>query len=239
MLIIVRNFEGWLHRGVQLTLPEWNWTLLPGFRKTLVFLILLSHPEKTLLPRSDEPAAVRMGKRRDRRVPTGPDSRTQSEQPVQGARTIDAATHSRISIFFFFVFLFLPIVSLLVYRLIYPPPYPGTDTNTNTLRSVYERGLVRAEDVSYREILAVSDRIPFSRVLDFPLLIFEDNEMLFCLFGSLSFFFLSFFFFLICFPSNSGKFQGFGKYVSKALHVSGTGIRNSMVRHLRAFLVSP
>lgn len=153
-------------------------------------------------PKNPTSFSVPMAKRRDRRAPPGPDSRTPPALPAEGARTIDAATHTRISIFFFFLFLFLPIVSILVYRLIYPPQtYTDTYKDTNASGSVYERGLVRA-DVSYKEILAVSNRIPLFRFLIFLFLFSEDDKMLVCL-GLCCF--------LICFPRNPGKLQGFGK----------------------------
>lgn len=90
-----------------------------------------------------------------RRAKPDPDRRNRSEPAPRGVQAIDAATHTRISFFFFFLFLILPIVSVLIYRFIYP--LTDTHTDTSTVLSVYERGLVK-RDTSYQEILAENFR---------------------------------------------------------------------------------
>ncbi|XP_058100334.1 uncharacterized protein LOC131245122 [Magnolia sinica] len=97
-----------------------------------------------------KPSYVRMTKRRGRRLAAEPgQDRAEPAAPV--ARTSDAATHTRISYFFFFLFLLIPIVSIAVYRLKYPP------THTHTVLSVLERGLVKP-NIGFQEIIAENSK---------------------------------------------------------------------------------
>ncbi|OVA01938.1 Glycoside hydrolase [Macleaya cordata] len=101
-----------------------------------------------------------MAKKRDRRVPTDSGHRVNQVDPtVQGEQT-GGASYSRhldrrfITSFFFLFAIFIPIISLIVYRIKYTP-----DTTTNTdLSSVYERGLVKP-NANYQEILAENSRV--------------------------------------------------------------------------------
>ncbi|XP_043698310.1 chitinase domain-containing protein 1 [Telopea speciosissima] len=91
---------------------------------------------------------VRMGKRRDRRIPADPNREQQTEPAArEDRRSSSIASDRRLIVIFFSSLVLLPIFSLIVYRIKLAPQA------TDKLLSVYDRSLVRP-NVNYQEILA-------------------------------------------------------------------------------------